>query len=94
MPKKPLLTDDIVEQARLKRARLEENLRKGMEEDSELSRKYDEEEKRLQKQAIYKSRRIENAKTQQRGKHLLKYLFILWGILIAMIAWIIFSPWS
>ncbi|MDR0299646.1 MAG: cell wall synthase accessory phosphoprotein MacP [Streptococcaceae bacterium] len=94
MAKKPLLTDDIVDQARLKRARLEEDIRRGLEEDTELARKYDEEEKRLQKHAIYKSRRIENAKTQQRGRHLLRYLFILWAILIGMIAWIIFSPWS
>ncbi|HEY0221852.1 cell wall synthase accessory phosphoprotein MacP [Lactovum miscens] len=94
MPKKPLLTDDIVKEARLKRERLEENLRYDMEKDTELARKYDEEQRRLQKKSIYKSRRIENAKTQKRGKSLLKYLFILWAVLIAMIAWIIFSPWS
>jgi hypothetical protein len=92
MPK-PLLTDDIVERARHDRERLEEKIRQGMQDDEQLVAKYDAEEARLQKQAVYKSRRIENAKTKARGRHLLRYLFILWAILIAMIIWIL-SPWS
>ena len=94
MARKPLLTDDIVERAQQNRERLEDDIRRGMQEDTELAAKYDEMERKQQKQSVYKSRRIENAKTKQRGRHLLKYLFILWAILIAMIIWIIFSPWS
>ncbi|MFV0555674.1 MAG: cell wall synthase accessory phosphoprotein MacP [Lactovum sp.] len=94
MAKKPLLTDDIVNQARQGRHRVEEEIRRGLKEDTELAEKYDKMEREQKKQHVYKSRRIENQKTKVRGRFLLRYLFILWAILIAMIAWIIFSPWS
>ena len=94
MAKKPLLTDDIVDQARREREELEAKIQREMEENEELARKYDKLEAQQAKQSVYKSRRIETQKTQMRGRHLMKYLFILWAILILMIAWIIFSPWS
>lgn len=92
MPK-PILTDDIVEKARRDREQLEKNIRHGIEKDEQLAAKYDAEEARLQKQAVYKSRRIENAKTKQRGKKLDRFLIISIFILLALIFWIL-SPWS
>ena len=93
MAKNPLLTDEIIEKARQDREKLEADIRKGMQADSKLVKKYDQLEAQQAKQAVYKSRRIENAKTQERGRHLLRYVLILWVILIAMIIWIL-SPWS
>lgn len=93
MAKRPILTDDIVNQAKRERERLEEDIRRGMQEDTQLVRKYDEIERKQKKQAVYKSRRIENVKTKERGKKLNRYLVILIVILLLMIAWIL-SPWS
>lgn len=92
MPK-PILTDDIIEKARHDREQLEENIRRGMQEDKQLAAKYDAKEAQLQKQAVYKSRRIENEKTKQRGKKLDRFLIISIFILLALIFWIL-SPWS
>lgn len=61
MPK-PLLTDDIIEDAERKRRRLERSLKEELEQDREISEKYDKLERDLSKNAVYKSRRIENAK--------------------------------
>ncbi|GAB2024006.1 cell wall synthase accessory phosphoprotein MacP [Lactovum odontotermitis] len=93
MAKRPILTDDIVNQAKREREQLEEDIRRGMQEDTQLVRKYDEIERKQKKQAVYKSRRIENVKTKERGKKLNRYLVILIVILLLMIAWIL-SPWS
>ncbi|MDR2976829.1 MAG: cell wall synthase accessory phosphoprotein MacP [Streptococcaceae bacterium] len=93
MARNPLLTDEIVDKAKREREQLEEDIRRGMQEDTRLVRKYDEIERKQQKQAVYKSRRIENVKTKQRGKKLNRYLVILIIILLLMIAWIL-SPWS
>ena len=60
MPK-PLLTDDIIEDAERKRRRLERSLKEELEQDREISEKYDKLERDLSKNAVYKSRRIENA---------------------------------
>jgi hypothetical protein len=93
MARRPLLTDDIVDKAKRDREQLEEDIRRGMQEDTRLVRKYDEIERKQQKQAVYKSRRIENVKVKARGKKLNRYLVILIIILLLMIAWIL-SPWS
>lgn len=92
MPR-PILTDDIVDEARQKREQLEEDIRRGIKENPVISAKYDKEAKQLKKQAVYKSRRIENAKTKARGNKLNLYLVIAILILLALIFWIL-SPWS
>ncbi|MDR0200464.1 MAG: cell wall synthase accessory phosphoprotein MacP [Streptococcaceae bacterium] len=86
---KPLLTDDLIEKERRRRAALEEAIRQDMAKDETLAAKYDAEEARLAKESVYKSRRIENAKTQARGKKLNRWLLISWVVLIALIYYII-----
>lgn len=48
MPK-PLLTDDIIEDAERKRRRLERSLKEELEQDREISEKYDKLERDLSK---------------------------------------------
>ena len=76
MPK-PLLTDEVIEQAKQDKKNLERRLQRELEEDTEIAEKYDSIEKNLSKNAVYKSRRIENAKAQKRGKAINKWLFIV-----------------
>lgn len=83
MPK-PLLTDDIIEDAERKRRRLERNLKKELENDRELSEKYDKLEQDLTKNAVYKSRRIENAKQKERSSRVNKWLLITSLIVVAI----------
>ena len=64
MPK-PLLTDEVIEQAKQDKKNLERRLQRELEEDTEIAEKYDSIEKNLSKNAVYKSRRIENAKAQK-----------------------------
>ena len=61
MPK-PLLTDEVIEQANQEKKNLERRLQRELEEDTEIAEKYDSIEKKLSKNSVYKSRRIENAK--------------------------------
>ena len=75
MPK-PLLTDDIIEDAERKRKRLEKILKEELEQDREISEKYDKLERDLSKNAVYKSRRIENAKQKKRSSRVNKCLLI------------------
>ena len=75
MPK-PLLTDDIIEDAKRKRRRLERILKEELEQDREISEKYDKLERDLSKNAVYKSRRIENAKQKKRSSRVNKWLLI------------------
>ncbi|RZI49071.1 cell wall synthase accessory phosphoprotein MacP [Lactococcus kimchii] len=76
MPR-PLLTDDIIEKAKQDKKNLEKRLQKELESDSEIAQKYDNIEKELSKNLVYKSRRIENAKAQKRGKLINKWLLIV-----------------
>ena len=79
MPK-PLLTDEVIEQAKQDKKNLERRLQRELEEDTEIAEKYDSIEKNLSKNAVYKSRRIENAKAQKRGKVINKWLFIVTSV--------------
>ena len=82
MPR-PILTDDIIEQAKRDRRRLERNLQRELESDQELAEKYDEIERELSKNSVYKSRRIENAKQKNRSKRVNKWLIIVLLIVLA-----------
>ena len=53
MPK-PLLTDDIIEDAERKRRRLERSLKEELEQDREISEKYDKLERDLSKMRFIK----------------------------------------
>ena len=84
MPK-PLLTDEVIEQAKQDKKNLERRLQRELEEDTEIAEKYDSIEKNLSKNAVYKSRRIENAKAQKRGKAINNWLFIV-TLLVVLLA--------
>ena len=83
MPK-PLLTDEVIEQAKQDKKNLERRLQRELEEDTEIAEKYDSIEKNLSKNAVYKSRRIENAKALKRGKAINKWLFIVTLIVVLL----------
>ena len=57
MPK-PLLTDEVIEQAKQDKKNLERRLQRELEEDTEIAEKYDSIEKNLSKNAVYKSRNV------------------------------------
>lgn len=76
MPK-PLLTDEVIEQANQEKKNLERRLQRELEEDTEIAEKYDSIEKKLSKNSVYKSRRIENAKAQKEGKQLINGFSLL-----------------
>lgn len=54
MPK-PLLTDEVIEQANQEKKNLERRLQRELEEDTEIAEKYDSIEKKLSKNSVYKS---------------------------------------
>ena len=81
---KPLLTDDIIEDAERKRRRLERSLKEELENDRELSEKYDRLERDLSKNSVYKRRRIENAKQKKRSSRVNKWLLITSLIVIGI----------
>ena len=83
MPK-PLLTDEVIEQAKQDKKNIERRLQRELEEDTEIAEKYDSIEKNLSKNAVYKSRRIENAKAQKRVKAINKWLFIVTLIVVLL----------
>lgn len=83
MPR-PLLTDDIIEKAKQDKKDLERRLQEELERDEEIAQKYDNIEKELSKNSVYKSRRIENAKAQKRGKTINKWLMIVVGIVLVL----------
>ncbi len=87
MPR-PILTDEIIEQAKRDKEQLERNLQREMENDREIAQKYDKIEKDLSKQAVYKSRRIENAKQNQRRKTVNKWLWIV--IIVVLVLLVLF----
>lgn len=70
MPK-PLLTDEVIEQAKQDKKNLERRLQRELEEDTEIAEKYDSIEKNLSKNAVYKSRRIEMPRLKNVGKQLI-----------------------
>lgn len=84
MPK-PLLTDEVIEQANQEKKNLERRLQRELEEDTEIAEKYDSIEKKLSKNSVYKSRRIESAKAQKRGKAINKWLFIVTLIVVLLV---------
>ncbi|AYG00941.1 cell wall synthase accessory phosphoprotein MacP [Lactococcus allomyrinae] len=83
MPR-PLLTDDIIEQAKQDKKRLDQKLQRELENDREIAEKYDNIERELSKNSVYKSRRIENAKVKKRGKIINKWLWIVTVIVILL----------
>ena len=83
MPK-PLLTDEVIEQAKQDKKNLQRRLKRELEEDTEIAEIYDSIEKNLSKNAVYKSRRIENAKAQKRRKAINKWLFIVTLIVVLL----------
>jgi Fe2+ transport system protein B len=85
MPR-PLLTDEMIERAKRDRKNLERRLQQELEEDSEISEKYDNIERELSKNSVYKSRRIENAKVKKRGKTVNKWLLIVVLVVAVFVA--------
>lgn len=84
MPR-PLLTDDVIEQAEREKLEAELRLRRELEEDVELGEKYDQKEEELAKQAVYKSRRIENVKAKERGKKINKWLWLIVLVVVVLL---------
>lgn len=84
MPR-PILTDEMIEEAKHNKRRLEQNLKMEMENDEVLAKKYEKIEKDLSKQTVYKSRRIENAKQVKRSKSINKWLMIVVFIVIILL---------
>lgn len=82
MPR-PILTDDIIEKARQDKKKLDYKLQKELENDQEIAEKYDNIERELSKNLVYKSRRIENAKAKKRSKTVNKWLWIV--VLIVLV---------
>ncbi len=89
MPR-PLLTDDIIEKAKQDKKALERRLQEELERDEEIAQKYDNIEKELSKNSVYKSRRIENAKAQKRGKTINKWLMMVGIVLVLALAFFLY----
>jgi hypothetical protein len=89
MPK-PLLTDDIIAQAAREKKRLEQEIAQARQDDTQLIKKFAPEKAKLAKNQIYKSRRIEAQKREERGRKITKYIVILL-ILLMIITIIVFN---
>lgn len=87
MPR-PLLTDDVIEEARREKKDLDRRLMAELEADEEISSKYEKIERKQAKNAVYKSRRIENAKAKDRSHKINKYL--TWTIILVIILFVAF----
>lgn len=81
MPR-PLLTDDIIKQAEREKERLEQEIAQARQDDTQLIKKFAPEKAKMEKNQIYKSRRIESQKRDERGKKITKYIVILLVLLI------------
>lgn len=85
MPK-PLLTDDIIEQAKRESRDFDRKLQQELENDEALAEKYDKLESQYsRKSTTHKSRRIENAKSKKRGSIINRWLFITTAIVIVLL---------
>lgn len=83
MPK-PILTDEILEKYKEDEKYLDRRIKDEMMDDTKLIRKYDKLEQKLQKKQVNKSRRIENAKRDERDKSMNKWIVILVLLIIAL----------
>lgn len=81
MPK-PLLTDEIIRAAKQNKKRLEQEFAQAKQDDTQLIKKFSSDKKKLAKNQVYKSRRIETQKREERGKKITKSIIILLILLI------------
>ncbi|GFH40974.1 cell wall synthase accessory phosphoprotein MacP [Pseudolactococcus insecticola] len=89
MPK-PLLTDDIINQASREKQRLDDEIARAKSSDPELAKKFAAQKAQIEKNQIYKSRRIEAQKRDERGKKMTKYIVIL-AILLIIVMIVVFK---
>lgn len=89
MPR-PLLTDDIIKEAKRNKKRLEQELLQAKQDDTQLIKKFASEKTKLEKKQIYKSRRIESQKREERGKKITRSIIIL-AILLIVVMIIVFK---
>ena len=89
MPR-PLLTDDIIKEAKRNKKRLEQDLLQAKQDDTQLIKKFASEKTKLEKNQIYKSRRIESQKREERGKKITRSIIIL-AILLIVVMIIVFK---
>lgn len=89
MPK-PLLTDEVIRAAKQNKKRLEQEFAKAKQDDTQLIKKFSSEKNKLAKNQVYKSRRIETQKREERGKKITKSIIIL-IILLIIVTVIVFK---
>jgi hypothetical protein len=89
MPK-PLLTDEIIRQAEREKKQLEREIAQARQDDTQLIKKFASQKAKMEKNQIYKSRRIESQKRDERGKKITKYIVIL-VILLLIVTIIVFN---
>ncbi|GAX47166.1 cell wall synthase accessory phosphoprotein MacP [Pseudolactococcus reticulitermitis] len=89
MPK-PLLTDEMIRQAAREKERLEREFEQARQDDTQLIKQFAPQKAQLEKNQVYKSRRIESQKREERGKKITKYIVILL-ILLVIITVIVFK---
>lgn len=89
MPR-PLLTDDIIKEAKQNQKRLEQELLQAKQDDTQLIKKFASEKTKLEKNQIYKSRRIESQKREERSKKITRSIIIL-AILLIVVMIIVFK---
>ncbi|GAB2020963.1 cell wall synthase accessory phosphoprotein MacP [Pseudolactococcus yaeyamensis] len=89
MPK-PLLTDEMIQQAAREKERLEREIAQARQDDTQLIKKFAPQKAQMAKNQVYKSRRIESQKREERGKKITKYIVILL-ILLVIITVVVFK---
>ncbi len=67
MPK-PLLTDEMIQQAAREKERLEREIAQARQDDTQLIKQFAPQKAKLEKNSVYKSRRIESQKEKSGGK--------------------------
>lgn len=87
---KPLLTDEIIKDAKQNKQRLEQEFERAKQDDTQLIKKFSSEKTKLAKNQVYKSRRIETQKREERGKKITRSIVIL-GILLIIVIIIVFK---
>lgn len=89
MPK-PLLTDEMIQQAAREKECLEREIAQARQDDTQLIKKFAPQKAQMEKNLVYKSRRIEAQKREERGKKITKYIVIL-VVLLIIITVIVFK---
>ncbi len=67
MPK-PLLTDEMIQQAAREKERLEREIAQARQDDTQLIKQFAPQKAKLEKNSVYKSRRIESQKKRTAGE--------------------------